>query len=133
VKKEISRYDERGPGWYWNDFTINEHTGTHFDAPIHWVTGQDVENGSVDTIDPARFIAPVCVIDCTAEVAANPDFILSVAVLEAWEAEHGRDPSGQLGVHAQRLAQDSRPGKLHQPSTRTARTRLVRMRRPRCG
>lgn len=94
VKAEISRYDDRGPGWYWNNFTVSEHTGTHFDAPIHWVTGKDVENGAVDTIDPARFIAPVCVIDCTAEVAANPDFILSVEVLEAWEAQHGRIPAG---------------------------------------
>ena len=33
--EEVSRYDERGPGWYWNNFTCCEHTGTHFDAPIH--------------------------------------------------------------------------------------------------
>ena len=39
--QEISRYDERGPGWYWNNFTSGEHTGTHFDAPNHWVTGKD--------------------------------------------------------------------------------------------
>jgi kynurenine formamidase len=33
---EISRYDERGGGeWYWNNFSCSEHTGTHFDAPIH--------------------------------------------------------------------------------------------------
>ncbi len=29
-----------GPAWYWNNFRTGEHTGTHFDAPIHWVTGQ---------------------------------------------------------------------------------------------
>lgn len=94
VKQEISRYDEKGPGWYWNNFTISEHTGTHFDAPIHWVTGKDVENGSVDTIDPARFIAPVCVVDCTKQVAADKGFILTKDVLIAWEAEHGRIPAG---------------------------------------
>ena len=38
---EISRYDERGPAWYWNNISTGEHTGTHFDAPIHWVTGRD--------------------------------------------------------------------------------------------
>ena len=37
---EISHYDERGPGWYWNNLGMGEHTGTHFDAPIHWVTRQ---------------------------------------------------------------------------------------------
>ena len=42
--QEISRYDERGPGWYWNNITIGEHTGTHFDAPIHWYTGKDLPN-----------------------------------------------------------------------------------------
>src|SRR6218665_205483 len=33
--EEVSRYDERGPGWYWNNFSCGEHTGTHFDPPIH--------------------------------------------------------------------------------------------------
>ena len=30
-----------GPAWYWNNIACGEHTGTHFDAPIHWVTGKD--------------------------------------------------------------------------------------------
>jgi len=32
---EISRYDQAGPGWYWNTVRFGEHTGTHFDAPVH--------------------------------------------------------------------------------------------------
>ena len=39
--EEISRYDDRGPAWYWNNFRTGEHTGTHLDAPNHWVTGKD--------------------------------------------------------------------------------------------
>ncbi len=35
--QEISRYDERGPAWYWNNFATGEHVGTHFDAPVHWI------------------------------------------------------------------------------------------------
>ena len=31
---EISRYDDRGPAWYWNNISTGEHTGTHFDAPV---------------------------------------------------------------------------------------------------
>ena len=31
----ISRYDDKGPAWYWNTLRFGEHTGTHFDAPIH--------------------------------------------------------------------------------------------------
>ena len=40
--EEVSHYDERGPGWYWNNFSCGEHTGTHFDAPIHWISGRDL-------------------------------------------------------------------------------------------
>ncbi|WP_460062095.1 cyclase family protein [Streptomyces sp. YKOK-I1] len=40
--EEISRYDDRGPAWYWSNFRSGEHTGTHFDAPNHWVTGKDL-------------------------------------------------------------------------------------------
>ena len=43
-RTEISRYDDRGPAWYWNDIQTSEHTGTHFDAPVHWVTGADLED-----------------------------------------------------------------------------------------
>src|SRR5262245_57364032 len=68
---EISRYDDRGPAWYWNVLNLGEHTGTHFDAPIHWVTGKDLPNNATDTIPPARFIGPAYVIDLTAEVARD--------------------------------------------------------------
>ena len=51
--EEISRYDERGPGWYWNNLSFGEHTGTHFDAPVHWITGRDLPNNATDTMPPA--------------------------------------------------------------------------------
>jgi kynurenine formamidase len=92
--EEISRYDERGPAWYWNNFTMSEHTGTHFDAPIHWVSGKDLPENSVDTIQPKNFIAPVCVLDCSAESIAAPDFLLTVARIETWEKQHGRIEAG---------------------------------------
>ncbi|MFT3976497.1 MAG: cyclase family protein [Sphingomonas bacterium] len=91
-REEISRYDERGVAWYWNNFTVGEHTGTHFDAPIHWVTGKDLPANTVDAIAPENFIAPAVVIDCSAECAADADFILTREVIEAWEAKHGRIP-----------------------------------------
>jgi kynurenine formamidase len=91
-QEKISQYDDAGPAWYWNNFSCGEHTGTHFDAPIHWVTGREHPLNSVDTIDPANFIGPACVIDASAEVAANDDFLLTVPFIEAWEARHGRIP-----------------------------------------
>src|SRR5579859_4401354 len=92
--EEISRYDQRGPGWYWNTIRLGEHTGTHFDAPIHWITGKDLPDNSCDTIPARKLVGPACVIDVTADVEENPDFLLTVARLEAWEREHGRIPAG---------------------------------------
>jgi kynurenine formamidase len=90
--EEASHYDARGPGWYWNNFSCGEHTGTHFDAPIHWVSGRDLPNNATDTIPVERFIGPACVIDCSRQAAADPDFLLTVPFLEDWEARHGKIP-----------------------------------------
>jgi kynurenine formamidase len=90
----ISRYDAAGPAWYWNTLRFGEHTGTHFDAPIHWVTGKGRPQNACDTIPAGRFVGPACVIDVTADVDRNPDFLLTVDRLESWEREHGRVPRG---------------------------------------
>jgi kynurenine formamidase len=89
----VSSYDERGPAWYWNNFSCNEHTGTHFDAPIHWITGRDLPNNSTDTLPVADLIGPACVLDCSAEAAENPDWLLTIPFIEAWESRHGRIPA----------------------------------------
>ncbi|WP_417321470.1 cyclase family protein [Erythrobacter aureus] len=91
-KEEISRYDERGVAWYWNNFTVSEHTGTHFDAPVHWASGKDLPNNSTNTIPPADFLAPAVVIDISQQSAADPDYLLTVADIEAWEEAHGCIP-----------------------------------------
>jgi kynurenine formamidase len=92
--EEISRYDAKGPGWYWNTLHLGEHTGTHFDAPVHWVTGKDLPNNRCDTILVRRFVGPACVLDMSAEVAKSPDFLLLPEHIIAWEAKHGRIPAG---------------------------------------
>lgn len=92
--EQVSRYDERGPGWYWNNFSCGEHTGTHFDAPIHWISGRDLPNNAVDTIPVQHFVAAACVIDCSAQTAADPDYLMTVADIESFEAAHGTIPSG---------------------------------------
>lgn len=92
--EEISRYDDRGPGWYWNNITVGEHSGTHFDAPIHWISGRGRPNNSVDTLPVEDFIAPATVIDCSAEAKANPDFLLTVTHVRNFEKRHGRIAAG---------------------------------------
>ncbi len=87
--EEVSRYDERGPAWYWRNFTCSEHTGTHFDAPVHWISGKDLPNASVDSIPADAFVRPVCVIDCSNEAAKNEDFLLTKDFITRWEAKNG--------------------------------------------
>ena len=91
---EISHYDDRGPAWYWNNIALGEHTGTHFDAPIHWVTGKDYKDGYTDTIDVQRFIAPAVVINCAKEAAKDEKFLLTPKHILAWEKKNGRIPDG---------------------------------------
>jgi kynurenine formamidase len=92
--EEISRYDDRGPAWYWNNVSFGEHTGTHFDAPIHWISGRDLPNNSTDTMPVEHFIAPACVIDCSDEAKRDADFLLTVTHIKAWEKRHGHIPVG---------------------------------------
>ncbi len=91
--EQISRYDGKGPAWYWNNISFGEHTGTHFDAPVHWFTGKDLPLNTVDTLPAADMIAPACVIDCSRQAAENPDFLLSRADVLDWEATHRRIPA----------------------------------------
>jgi len=92
--RELSHYDERGPAWYWNAFSTGEHTGTHFDAPIHWVSGKGLPDNSVDRIPASKFIGPACVIDVAAKVEADPDFLLTPQAVKDWESQHGKIPAG---------------------------------------
>ncbi len=81
--EEISRYDERGPAWYWNNISCGEHTGTHFDAPVHWVTGKDYPDNATHNIPVERFIGPACVIDVSAQVRAAQISSLTQPLVEA--------------------------------------------------
>lgn len=92
--ERISRFDEAGPAWYWNNLSFGEHTGTHFDAPVHWITGRELPDASCDTIPAGRFIGPGCVIDVTEDVEADPDFLLMPEGVRSWERRHGTVPAG---------------------------------------
>jgi len=75
-------------GFYANRWDLGEHTGTHMDAPAHFVEGAT----TADALDIATFIVPVAVVDIAAKAERNPDAALEVADLEAWEREHGELP-----------------------------------------
>jgi kynurenine formamidase len=90
--QEISNFDERGPAWYWNNFSAGEHVGTHFDAPAHWISGRD--GPDVSQVPPRQLIGPAAVIDKSAECAEDPDFLLQVEHVDDWQRTHGPLPQG---------------------------------------
>ncbi|MFJ4207817.1 cyclase family protein [Paenarthrobacter sp. NPDC089675] len=85
--EEVSAYNERGPFWKHHNIHTGEHIGTHLDAPVHWATGRGGKD--VSRIEPGRLVGPALVLDVTDEVAADPDFLLDVGHIRAWESEHG--------------------------------------------
>ena len=75
-----------------NTFSTPEHGGTHLDAPIHFAE----EGWNVEQIPLERLIGPAIVLDVTTQAAADPDYLLTVETIEAWEAEHGSIPPSSI-------------------------------------
>ncbi|SFP96617.1 cyclase family protein [Tranquillimonas alkanivorans] len=95
---KISEYDQDGPFFAWNWMVLGEHSGTHFDAPHHWVTGKDYEEGYTDTLELQRTVAPVNVLDFSKESAEDADFLLTPEHVKAWEEQHGEIGEGEWVV-----------------------------------
>lgn len=79
-------------GFYIQQWTFGEHTGTHVDIPAHFIA----DGATVDNYDAALLVSPAVVIDISAKAAENPDATLDVADIEAWEAANGEIPEGAL-------------------------------------
>ncbi|MDP9364187.1 MAG: cyclase family protein [Chloroflexota bacterium] len=77
-------------GFYKNELVLDEHTGTHMDAPAHFVA----DGLSADALPPQRLVAPLAVIDIAARAAGDPDAQLTPDDLLAWEGAHGPLPAG---------------------------------------
>ncbi len=77
-------------GFYKNLLTLDEHTGTHLDAPAHFVAG----GTTAESLPVENFFAPLCVVDISARAAEDPDATLEVDDLEEWEAANGSIPDG---------------------------------------
>jgi len=87
-REQLFNYGEHG--FNLNQFTINEHTGTHIDAPLHFS-----EDGmSVDEIPVSSLIAPLCVIDIAARAAEDADTQVTPNDLQAWINANGPIPDG---------------------------------------
>lgn len=95
--EEVSAFDDSGPLWRHNNIHTGEHIGTHIDAPRHWISGR--EGDDVAQIPVNRLIGPAMVIDTSKEVAADPDFLLDVVHIKAWQSVHGPLREGGWLLH----------------------------------
>jgi kynurenine formamidase len=73
-------------------FAMDEHTGTHLDAPNHFVEGQ----APVDKLPLKQLFAPAVVIDVRKQAAANADYLLSTSDIIGFEQAHGRIPDNAV-------------------------------------
>ncbi|MFN3641618.1 MAG: cyclase family protein [Gemmobacter sp.] len=83
-------FDIDTQGLYGNEWTLNEHVGTHIDAPAHF----SKDGLQVHQIPVEKLVAPLCVVDIREKVAADPDATLTPDDLRAWIAAHGPIPDG---------------------------------------
>ncbi|MDJ0928578.1 MAG: cyclase family protein [Gammaproteobacteria bacterium] len=125
-KKQLAYGDTPG-GWFYSAFAIctPEHGGTHLDAPRHFAALGAV----TDALPLEKLIAPGVVIDVSEQAATEPDYLLNVADIEAFESAHGRIAPGTIVLlrtgwsefwpDAKRYLGDDTPGSasnLHFPS-----------------
>ncbi|MCB0631302.1 MAG: cyclase family protein [Saprospiraceae bacterium] len=83
------------PGNYYYSayqFCLAEHGGTHLDAPVHFSEGK----WSVDEIPLERGIGEAIVVDVSAKADGHPDYQISVADIETWEAANGPMPEDAI-------------------------------------
>ena len=72
--------------------TVEEHFGTHVDAPAHFSKG----GWTVDQIPAERLYRPGICIDVSAKAARDPDYRVTKADITAFEARHGQIPAGSV-------------------------------------
>lgn len=88
--RPLGRLDK--DGYFSRRVSFPEHFATHIDAPAHFAKG----SWTVDQIPPDRLIAPLVLIDISAKSKSNPDYLLGMEDVAAWEQAHGHVPPGAI-------------------------------------
>ncbi len=91
-KDRLTDYDP--DGYRLHKFTMGENSGTHIDAPSHFIKGGE----SIDQLALDQLIVPLAVIDARAASAKHDDYLLTSADMKKWEAQHGKVPANSLFV-----------------------------------
>lgn len=94
VPFKMERLVDYDQGYRLHKFEVGENTGTHVDAPSHFIEGGD----NIDEIPLKKLIVPAVVIDVQEQAAENPDYQLTPEDVETWESEHGKIPANSFVI-----------------------------------
>jgi kynurenine formamidase len=79
-------------GFYKQEWTFDEHSGTHMDAPAHFTEG----GRFTPQLTARELVLPIVVIDIAKRAASKPDTVVTADDLRNFERRHGRIPHGAL-------------------------------------
>ena len=118
-------------GFFAQELTFDEHTGTHMDAPSHFVGNAP----SVDRLPADQLIAPLVVVSIAGRAGKDADATVTVDDLRAWEKRNGRIPAGAfVAMHSgwdarvdapARFLNRDRRGTMHAPGFGEAAARFL--------
>ncbi len=116
--KPVWRLDS--DGYNINHWSLEEHVGTHLDAPSHMSP-----NRPADQLTAEELVGPLAVIDIRERAAEDADTLLTDEDLRGWEAKYGTLPEGGVValytgwdayVHSLRYRNVDTRGFMHFPS-----------------
>jgi len=87
---EEVKFTFKDNGYNLKELRIDEHTGTHMDAPFHF----SADGTTVDAIAPEKLVCPLAVIDIRAKATTSADAQVTPDDLKAWIAANGAIPAG---------------------------------------
>jgi kynurenine formamidase len=79
-------------GFYKQEWTFDEHSGTHMDAPGHFAA----DGRRTPDLKARELVLPIVVIDIAKRASSDPDTVVSADDLTRFERKHGRIPRGAL-------------------------------------
>lgn len=81
-------------GYYLRAVRQGEHTGTHWGAPGHFNHGEPL----ADELDVEDLYLKAVKIDAREKCVRDPDYAVTIADIESWEATHGRVPDESMVI-----------------------------------